>query len=340
MMRDVNLSGKIRRLGILLLVSFVLLMTGCGGESGAASSVDTSTKKAAEKTEASKKADASEKDTSQAPKKKKGTYKAPPFADSEYQGEEAVDYGDVYVDDSSLELGYVGVSAMSDCELKMQIIKDDLTYTYDVPNDGTPVIFPLQCGDGDYYYRIMENISGSKYSMLEEGNLDVVLKDEFQPFIRPSDYVLYTEGSACVEKAAELAKNAGDELELVNQVFEFITKNVTYDKEKAATVQAGYLPDPDETMLTGKGICFDYAALSAAMLRSQGIPVKMVFGYVSPDDVYHAWNMFYTKETGWVSVEYKVDQKTWARLDTTFSSGGAPADFVGDGSNYADLYYY
>ena len=53
-MRDVNLSGKIRRLGILLLVSFVLLMTGCGGESGAASSVDTSTKKAAEKTEASK----------------------------------------------------------------------------------------------------------------------------------------------------------------------------------------------------------------------------------------------------------------------------------------------
>ena len=62
MMRDVNLSGKIRRLGILLLVSFVLLMTGCGGESGAASSVDTSTKKAAEKTEASKKADASEDD--------------------------------------------------------------------------------------------------------------------------------------------------------------------------------------------------------------------------------------------------------------------------------------
>ena len=101
-----------------------------------------------------------------------------------------------------------------------------------------------------------------------------------------------------------------------------------------------YQPDPDETMKTGKGICFDYAALAAAMLRSQGIPTKLIFGYVSPDDLYHAWNMFYTDETGWVTAEFKVDSKNWTRLDLTFAANGSDAKFIGDGSNYSDLYQY
>ena len=93
-------------------------------------------------------------------------------------------------------------------------------------------------------------------------------------------------------------------------------------------------------MATGKGICFDYASLAAAMLRSQGIPAKVIFGYVSPNDLYHAWNVFYTKKTGWVSVEFKVDKNTWNRLDLTFAANGADNDFIGDGSNYSDVYYY
>ena len=57
-------------------------------------------------------------------------------------------------------------------------------------------------------------------------------------------------------------------------------------------------------METGKGICFDYASLAASMLRSQGIPTKIIFGYVAPDNLYHAWNMFYTEEKGWTKVEF------------------------------------
>ena len=108
----------------------------------------------------------------------------------------------------------------------------------------------------------------------------------------------------------------------------------------AATVQSGYLPTPDETMQTGKGICFDYAALAASMLRSQGIPTRMVFGYVAPDQLYHAWNMFYTEETGWVTVKFEVSANSWVRLDLTFAANGADNKFIGDGSNYADVYYY
>ena len=116
--------------------------------------------------------------------------------------------------------------------------------------------------------------------------------------------------------------------------------NITYDKEKASSVKSGYIPDPDSTLKEGKGICFDYACLAASMLRRMGIPTKIIFGYVEPDDLYHAWNMFYTEEDGWSSVEFKVDPKDWSRIDLTFLANGEDGDFIGDGSNYTDVYQY
>ena len=109
---------------------------------------------------------------------------------------------------------------------------------------------------------------------------------------------------------------------MVGAVFDYICENVVYDKEKAQAVQTttGYMPVLDDTLRTGKGICFDYASLVAGMLRSQGIPTKMVFGDVSPDDIYHAWNMFYTEETGWVTVKASVS----ACMITSPSSKGPP----------------
>jgi len=210
----------------------------------------------------------------------------------------------------------------------------------DQRGDGVPSIYSIQSGDGDYTFRVMENVTDKKYAEVYGCERSVTLLDEFQPYIRPNVYVPYSAGSECVKKAAELAAGADSEIDVIAAVYRFIGATVRYDREKAETVASGYLPDPDETMRTGKGICFDYAALAASMLRSQGIPTKEIFGYVSPDDVYHAWNMFYTKETGWVSVEFKVNEKEWTRMDLTFSANGSDQKFIGDGSNYADVYQY
>ena len=267
-------------------------------------------------------------------------YKAPPFLDAQFHGQNAASTGEVVLDTSAVSDGYIAVSAFSPQRLKFQVLKDGTTYNYDIDSGGTPSIFPLQSGDGQYTFRVMENITDSKYAELYAESCQVVLQDSFQPFLRPSDYVSYSQNSSCVKKAAELAKNAPDKLGLVTQVFDYVCDNVTYDKQKAASVQSGYLPDPDETLSTGKGICFDYASLAAAMLRSQGIPVKVIFGYVSPNDLYHAWNMFYTEETGWVTVDYEVKADSWNRLDLTFSANGADGTFIGDGGNYRDLYLY
>lgn len=274
-----------------------------------------------------------------APDEKFVPYQAPAFADAVFHADAAQGDGTSLIDLTGTSEGYVAVQAQSDVRLLFQVIKGDTDYNYNLVS-GVPSVFPVQSGDGVYTFRVMEQVETGKYAIAYTIDAEVTLKDEFQPFLRPSDYVNYTEQSACVKMAAELAAGAEDVPGVVAAVYDYICENVVYDTEKAQTVQSGYLPDPDETLATGKGICFDYAALAAAMLRSQGIPVKMIFGYVSPDDLYHAWNMFYTEETGWVTVDYQVSGDSWNRLDLTFSANGKDDKFIGDGGNYEEVCCY
>ena len=267
-------------------------------------------------------------------------YQAPAFADSAFHSEQAQGESGVLLDLSATAQGEVGGSALGEGRLKVQVLQGETTDTYNIGSDGTPAILPLQSGDGDYTFRVMQEVTEGKYAKLYEASASVALQDPFQPFLRPSQYVPYGENSACVKKAGEIASGQADALGVVDAVLGYICESITYDKELAKTVEKTYLPDPDKTLETGTGICFDYASLAAAMLRSQGIPTKMVFGYVQPDDLYHAWNMFYTQESGWVSVQYEVESNTWNRLDPTFSANSQESGFVGDGTNYTDVYYY
>ena len=127
----------------------------------------------------------------------------------------------------------------------------------------------------------MQNTTADKYIEICSLTADVQLESEFAPFLRPSQFVDYTQDSACVALAAGLAAEASGEAGAVANIYAYIRDHIAYDRDKAATVQSGYLPDPDATLAAGKGICFDYAALAAAMLRSQGIPTKLITGYVS-----------------------------------------------------------
>ncbi len=269
-----------------------------------------------------------------------GGYQAPAFSDAVFHEDLAEGTEQVKVDTSAVNQGYVAVTVISEKRIKMRVTMGDINYDYDVANDGTPCIFPLQCGNGSYSFNIMEQVASSSYAQIYSVSSEVSLEDEFQPFLRPSEYSKYSTESSCVKLAAELASAQADALGAVSSIFDYICANVSYDMDKAASVTAGYMPDPDDTLATQKGICFDYASLAAAMLRSQGIPTKIVFGYVSPDNLYHAWNMFYTTESGWVSVGFDVKAGDWYRMDTTFAAGGTDGSFVGDGQNYIDEKYY
>lgn len=267
-------------------------------------------------------------------------YEVPKFKGASFHEDEAEGNDEVLVDTSRSSKGFFGLHCTSDKKIKVQVFKDDDVYTYDVVT-GKDQIYPFQLGDGSYTIKVMKNIADTKYSELYATSVDVSLDNEFEPFLRPNQYAEYTEDSDCVKRAAELAAQAGDSNEFITNVFDYVCDSIKYDKKKAETVQSGYIPDPDETMETGKGICIDYASLAASMLRSQGIPTKIIFGYVGEDgELYHAWNMYYTKESGWVTVEFEVNEGEWNRLDLTFSANGTDSEFIGDGSNYMDVFQF
>ena len=244
------------------------------------------------------------------------------------------------VDLSHTSDGYVAASATSDARLKLQVVCGEMSYNYDLPSDGSPIVVPLNMGDGAYRVRVMQNTSGNNYVEVYAVDADVELESEFAPYLRPNLFCDYDDSSAAVAKARELAVSAENEGDVMRDVCIWVASNITYDYDKAAELSgtSGYVPSPDETLASGTGICFDYASLSAAMLRSLGIPCKVVTGYVSPDGVYHAWNLVYINGS-WTSVEFSVREGEWSRVDLTFAAAGA-GDTVGDGTSYTDRYVY
>lgn len=212
---------------------------------------------------------------------------------------------------------------ITDQKLKLQVSLGDKIYYYDLRRSAEPLIFPLQMGSGTYTVILYSNISGDRYATVASLEVTANIADEYAPFLLSNDYVRYTADSNAVTDAFLLTKDAQDDLARVKEIFLYITQNVTYDYHKADTVQSGYLPDIDETLATGTGICFDYASLFAAMLRANGIPAKLVTGYVQPENIYHAWNMVYITDVGWINAEIEFDGRNWQLMDPTFTSTGS-----------------
>ena len=226
-------------------------------------------------------------------------------------------------------------------KVKVRITGGGAVYDYDLDPSGT--VFPLQSGSGDYNIKVLENVSGKTYAIALDENFSADIENEFSPFLIPTQYINFSSSDKCVYKAAELCSGKKGTLEKAGAMFGYITDNISYDKELAANVKSGYIPDPDRTLSGGKGICFDYASLFASMCRSQGIPTKLVMGYVR-GDVYHAWNEIYTEESGWITVDLFLSGKGWELLDPTFYASASDkaevARYIGGGSDYSAVFFY
>jgi len=144
-----------------------------------------------------------------------------------------------------------------------------------------------------------------------------------------------------VKKGQELAASANSDIEVVQNVYHYLTDNITYDYDKAETVQSGYIPNVDDTLNTGTGICFDYASLMGAMLRSQGIPTRLEIGYAGTE--YHAWVSIYTDETGWIDNIIEFDGTKWTLMDPTlgsYANDSTVKKYINDDTYYQLKYKY
>ena len=245
------------------------------------------------------------------------------------------------IDISHASQGYAGAKGTSDTRLKFQVVCGDRSYNYDIPSDGSPIFCPINMENGDYKFRIMKNTSGSNYVEIHSVSSTVTLENDFAPFLISNVFCKYTSQSECVKLAKQLTADSKTQGDALKAICTYVEENITYDSAKASalTKTSGYIPNPNETLKTKKGICFDYASLGAAMLRSQGIPCKIITGYVSPNDIYHAWIMVYIDGT-WSTGEFTINSKEWSRVDLTFAAASDNTGLVGDGKTYTDRYVY
>lgn len=239
------------------------------------------------------------------------------------------------VDTTNASQGYIGCQLLSDPGSKVKLIveKDDKKYTYDI--DTTEMVgIPLSCGSGDYSIRIAQNMEGTTYSIIASGQINVQLADDKLPFLYPNKIVNYHRNSQVVSLSMEVCKKDTNDLERIESIYSYVLKHLTYDKKKAKAADNQYmLPDLDEVLKTGKGICFDYASLMAAMCRVQGIPCRVVVG--ATDIEYHAWCEIYLKGKGWINPKVYFKAKKWSLVDPTFADSGN--DYEG---KYQEDYHY
>ena len=240
-------------------------------------------------------------------------------------GEQSFTSGAATLESSNSSLGYVMLNYNGkNPRVRFRVTTPaGINYTYFVTGYGRYVAYPLSGGSGDYKFVVYEAVPGQDnlYSTALSQSVSVTVADEFSPFLYPNYYVNFQDTSACVKKASVLAGDCAADLDVVSAVYHYVSGSVTYDNNKAKTVQSGYVPSPDATLAAGTGICFDYASLMSAMLRSQGIPTRLEVGYVG--ELYHAWISCYISEVGWVDGIIKFDGSSWTMMDPTLAAGSS-----------------
>ena len=203
---------------------------------------------------------------------------------------EVLTNGKLVVDAGNASEGYfiASVPGGSGNRLKLRVAKEDFTLTYDLDQGGAAEVFPFQLGSGDYVVSLYENAGEKKYSQEGTITISVQLSREDAAFLYPNQYVNYAPDSAVVAEADSVCAGLSGRA-AYDAIQAYMTTGFTYDYIKSVTVEPGLLPDLDYCMAHHMGTCQDLSAVMTAMLRSQGIPAKLVIGYA--DNNYHAWSV-------------------------------------------------
>lgn len=202
-------------------------------------------------------------------------------------------------------MGYLDVgSANYGDNMRILVEKDQDRYYYSLDKDKEYI--PLQLGNGNYTVKILENIKDKRYRVVSSEN--VFLKEHCNKIYLNSTQPVYWHKSTEISKLAkDITKNSQTDLEKVEKVYNYIITNIDYDDYKINYLKDNYVPNIMEIINAKKGICYDYSAVFAGMLRSLDIPTKLVKGYKDDLESYHAWN------------EVLIDDN-WYIIDTTYDA--------------------
>lgn len=234
----------------------------------------------------------------------------------------AVDAAEVnsWLNKTGLSKGIISVEykVKANVKTKLLIVKGEEKYSYNLTAGLKEESFALQLGNGDYAISVLENKSGNQYKVIYKDTVKLNLKDSTSVFLNSIQNVNWNDKNKAIQKSKELTKKLKTDEDKVKEIYKYVINNIKYDKKLAATgVSSDYLPQIDRTLMSKKDICYGYSALFAAMLRSEGIPTKLVMGTTDYVSTYHAWNEVYLNDK-WVIIDTTVDAG-WNGTTTAFT---------------------
>lgn len=210
--------------------------------------------------------------------------------------------------------GLLRVQYASEDKLKLQVSCGSDAVVYNLLGDGSVQSFSLQFGSGDYTVRILRNTHETRYAVLEAESFSVTLEDENAVFLHAIQNVCWHYDQTPIIDVPRIIAPAlieADDAQLdsacAKLIYQYIVQSISYDGIKAGLIDHDYLPDIEQVYTQRKGICYDYAALLAAMLRSIGIPAKLAKGYMrNRAGDYHAWVEAYI-DGEWITIDATAD---------------------------------
>lgn len=206
------------------------------------------------------------------------------------------------LDQSEIENGYFTVNVNTDNEFRVLVSKDDQRMVYTLTET---VNLPLQLGNGIYNIRVYEKIYG-RFNLVDLKSIYLNLEDENVVYLNSVQNINWDLENEAIILAAELTEELKTDMEKIVAIHNYVVSNISYDYIKAREVTGNYIPSIDSTLEDGKGICYDYSSLFAAMLRSVEIPTKVVVGHVGT--MYHAWNEVYLADSdSWITIDSTKD---------------------------------
>lgn len=189
--------------------------------------------------------------------------------------------------------------------MRIMVEKGTEKYYYSLNNKKENL--PIQLGDGSYTVKILQNVSGNRYKVLDKSTLTVKGSNTLDVYLSSSQPVYWAGMDKLDALTKSLTLNLTTDKEKINAIYSYVIENIKYDNNKINNISTDYVPQLEEILNTKTGICYDYAALFAGMLRSEGIHTKLVKGYKNDMKEYHAWN------------EVLIDGN-WVIVDTTYDA--------------------
>jgi len=194
---------------------------------------------------------------------------------------------------------------------RSQIVSRDVYYidshgtkipaTIEVDESGNDIAtFEIEKIDSyKYSFHINTNIKAENKIILSKAKYDLT-----NPIIDNNEYLEPTRNIQSnrseIISLANAIKTSNDAITEIVEITNWVHQNIVYDTNYSNSIE-----DAITVLSTRKGVCDEFANLTAALLRARGIPTRYVSGYANSTLSWdaHAWVEAYVPGYDWVPVD-------------------------------------